>query len=311
MRLLPLPRVTRMGAVTPRLLTPLVVHWAGANNRTKLMRGYLARRFGLSPRFFRKSHSAKSRCAALVLMRPMSGGTCEAGELGTGVEHVFDGPEAELRSDSIFRSSQQGDEASAWATLEAFLAAPVGSPVPDRASDPVTMSVRFREDLVRHLGGQDETREMSVLEIGGYLGYTARFLGERFRSVLTVEEVPHFVSLAQLVLSQYENVKVLQLDTRRDDWTPIVSLASKVGGVDVVLIDGDHDYRTVLNDIELAIFARLGPESARGRPQFVAFDDYFPLASVAQAVTDVIDLGLLRPVATLGEHDGLLCRVTP
>merc|ERR1711892_996725 len=123
-----------------------------------------------------------------------------------------------------------------------------------------------------------------VVEIGGYLGYTTRFLAENFRVVVSIEAIPHFVAAARRVLTSHGNAAVLQLNTLQDDWTPVVSRAQAAGGANVVLVDGDHTYETVLNDLELAVFGGLGPTHRGRRPQYVALDDYFVRAEVAQAV---------------------------
>lgn len=163
------------------------------------------------------------------------------------------------------------------------------------------MTTQFREDLVRALGGPEATSSMVVVEIGTYLGYTTRFLAGHFRAVVGVEAFPDFAASARSILADHKNAIIAQLNTLKDDLAPVASFAREAGGANVVVVDGDHAYVTVLNDISLALFG--------GRPRWVALDDYFNRAEVAQAVADFVDLGLLRISGPLGKDEGMLCEV--
>eukprot|EP00928_Gymnodinium_smaydae_P032777 TRINITY_DN23655_c0_g1_i1.p1 TRINITY_DN23655_c0_g1~~TRINITY_DN23655_c0_g1_i1.p1 ORF type:complete len:729 (+),score=157.43 TRINITY_DN23655_c0_g1_i1:171-2357(+) len=74
-----------------QVLSPLFVHFAGIPNRTRLMREYLVRRFGVRPTWFRAERSAAERCQALAHLSPRKVASCAPGVglLGTDIENVW------------------------------------------------------------------------------------------------------------------------------------------------------------------------------------------------------------------------------
>ncbi|CAE8717914.1 unnamed protein product, partial [Polarella glacialis] len=183
--------------------------------------------------------------------------------------------------------------------------------IPDRSDDGWTVTAKFRDDVVRLIGGDAIAKSMVAVEIGTYLGYTTSFLAGAFKAVLGVELVPRFAEMTRQLLAGrgQSNAKVLQLNSFRDDFAAAADFTRAHGGADLVLVDGEHAYENVVNDLNLALFAGFGPEERKGQPRFVALDDYFVRAEVAQATLDFIQLGLLRLVGPLGFGEGMLCEV--
>merc|ERR1712098_790817 len=117
-----------------------------------------------------------------------------------------------------------------------------------------------------------------------------------------VEASVAFEALCRRLLGQSSGLRgsvfTLRLDTFLDELAPIIKTTQAIGGVDLVLIDGSRDYEHVVKDIQLALFAGLGP-SGDGRPRFLAFGGSGH-AGVRQAILDYENLGLLHILGTLG-----------
>jgi len=296
-------------------LSPLFVHWAGIANRTRLMREYLVRRFGVSQGWFHKKMTAKDRCIALVqLIRPRFQECTIPDTMGSNIEHVWQGWDFVRGSDDI---REPEVAAAAFATNERYLALAaetsqarcVSLELPNRTDDRWTVTARFRRDLVDGVGGPRKARGMVVLEIGTYFGYTTRFLAGAFRAVVGVERNLTYALRARQLVTGCPNATVFHLNTFTEDWAPVVAAARAMGGADVVLIDGDHSYEPILTDLSLALLAGAGSLRRGGRPRFVALDDIRTRAEVAQATADLQAMGLLRLRSRLGEAEGVLLEV--
>eukprot|EP00929_Paragymnodinium_shiwhaense_P064795 TRINITY_DN32505_c0_g1_i2.p1 TRINITY_DN32505_c0_g1~~TRINITY_DN32505_c0_g1_i2.p1 ORF type:complete len:639 (-),score=122.23 TRINITY_DN32505_c0_g1_i2:134-2050(-) len=310
----------------PKAFSPLVVHWAGIANRSKLMKEYMVRRFQVPPTVFRKGRERAERCRALLPLSPRSNANCAAGGTGTMIEHIFQSWEYESGGSlyrkiefdanaTLTRENQQGLLAEVQATW-----ADDGSPVKasnwsivDHSRDPWTVSNKFREDLVEGLGGKTATLHMTILEIGSYLGYTTLFLAMRFRRTLSVDKNATRLAAARELLSAamvQNQTTLLQLDTQKDSWDPVVEAAKAAGGVDVVMVHGEQDYQEhLINDVRHALFSGLGRVERRYGPLWLVLPDAFLRAEVAQTLLDYVDGGLLRVTAALGYKEGVLCEV--
>ncbi|CAE7232104.1 GIP [Symbiodinium natans] len=318
MRLLPwqlskqikqIKQVSRLGNVSKDSsvllpeLTPLIVHWAGFGNRTHLMREYLVRRFGVKPTFFKMDRF--QRCSALAAISPRVNRNCIHGSMGSSIEHIYENWD-ESKLDNMMR-----DVRKAEAT---FAAALVAGELPDHTSDHWTVTARFRDDLLSLLGGKTTTRDMTVLELGTYVGYTTSFLAGAFRFAFGVDSQASFVKHATELLmakGQENRSTVLHLNTLTDDLSELARISKALGGIDVVFIDADHSFASVVNDLGLALYGGLGPNSNGGRPRYIVLDDVFSRAEVRQAFVDFENLGLLRRVNYLGHEEGILCEVAP
>ena len=308
MRLLPWrlnKKVSCLGSNSSVLLpemTPLLVHWAGMENRTKLMRDYLVRRFGVKPSWF-TSREPSERCAALAAISPRVNSNCSQDSMGSSIEHVFEDWEG------------RDDETTDAQKMEAtFAAALITGELPDKTSDTHTVSARFRDDLLSRLGGQNVTRDMTVLELGSYFGYTTSFLANGFRFVVAVDSQLNCVKHATDLLvarSQQSKSRVLLVNTLEDDLSEVAGVAKANGGIDVVFIDADHSFNGVVNDLGLALHGQLGTSKCGFRPRYIVLDDFYARATVRQAFVEFEKLGLLRRISDLGHLEGVLCQVVP
>ncbi|CAE8653298.1 unnamed protein product, partial [Polarella glacialis] len=301
----------RQPLTTMPAVTPLFVHWAGMQNRTSMMRSYLTRRFAVPPGWFNRGRSRSQRCSALAALSPRSNPNCAAGAIGSHIEHVYQNWDDAVGPDHVRGKAKEAAAEKTFAEATSSTSTEGSWRIPDRSDDGWTVTAKFRDDVVRLIGGDAIAKSMVAVEIGTYLGYTTSFLAGAFKAVLGVELVPRFAEMTRQLLAGrgQSNAKVLQLNSFRDDFAAAADFTRAHGGADLVLVDGEHAYENVVNDLNLALFAGFGPEERKGRPRFVALDDYFVRAEVAQAALDFIQLGLLRLAGPLGSGEGMLCEV--
>eukprot|EP00929_Paragymnodinium_shiwhaense_P052058 TRINITY_DN26107_c0_g1_i1.p1 TRINITY_DN26107_c0_g1~~TRINITY_DN26107_c0_g1_i1.p1 ORF type:complete len:777 (+),score=55.54 TRINITY_DN26107_c0_g1_i1:148-2478(+) len=293
----------------PRQIKPMFVHWAGIPNRTRLMREYLVRAFDIKPRWFKAGVDADDRCNALARMSPRSNTGCGIGpgKLGTRLEHIFQ-PFRFYEATDLSKSTDR-DEA-AMKTLELVTSESVSDAAgvpwePDRNDDARVTSTQFRKDLLRLLGRGETTKTLTALELGGYRGYTARFLARHFHSVTVVEPQPEDADIARRVLAVYSNAQVQTTLGTAGGWDQLLATISDLGSMDLIVRSGRRDYESVRRDLEIAVAFAAGRPSRR----WLALDDFFVFAEVTQAAVDFEDLGLLRRAGSLGVEEGLLFEV--
>lgn len=323
MRLLPWrPDVRFEGSSKGRValppVTPFVVHWAGIAGRTALMRQYLIQRFGVPSQVFLPGQSLKNRCAAVLPLSPRVKPECTSslGGAGTHFETVYH--PWHYASSRTLRNSTHDAAALALFnfTLRSLQTEPAATGqavkhLPDRAQDQFTASSRFRADLLALVGGPEAARNMVVVELGTYLGYTTRFLAEHFRAVVSVEKNPSYFVRAQALTANLENVKLIMMDTLLEEWDPLQAAAESLGGAELVLLDTDHTYEPLLSDLSLALFGQLGPGDLNWKPRFLVLDGFYEYASAVQASHEFVVSGWLRQLTPVGESEAMAFAVSP
>eukprot|EP00927_Polykrikos_kofoidii_P056150 TRINITY_DN50316_c0_g1_i1.p1 TRINITY_DN50316_c0_g1~~TRINITY_DN50316_c0_g1_i1.p1 ORF type:complete len:828 (+),score=107.74 TRINITY_DN50316_c0_g1_i1:36-2519(+) len=293
-------RIARSASLVPRRLSPLIVHWAGIKNRTRLMRQYLIRRFGVSPAWFHPQRSADQRCLSLYRLSNTPDRTCEAGAgLGTKIEHVFQPPRFYAMQYALAVRATKSPTADLGRDKEA-----------DCEDHMFPVTSKFLEDLITLLGDGEIAKQLAVLEIGGGSGYVTSLLAQRFRDVTRIEADGDIEEAVRQFVSGIDNVRVKRLNScQAESWEVAATFTSEVGGVDLVLIHVSRCFDGAFNLLDLAVNGGLGPTERGGRPRFVALTNYFVAAEVTQAAVDFEDVGLLRFVGPLGHEEGMLCEL--
>jgi SAM-dependent methyltransferase len=162
--------------------------------------------------------------------------------------------------------------------------------VPTKGEDQWTVTAKFRDDLagfVRSRGGHED---LTVLEVGSYLGYTTRLLSGLFHRVIALDAIPALLSINRDFNADRRNVVYLQFHTGDGDWGTFA-----VNRIDAVLLDASHDYEAVVSDIANVL--------KLPHVQWIAFDDYTAEPGVQAAVQAFVSAGRLSPLQYLGEME--------
>ena len=116
----------------------------------------------------------------------------------------------------------------------------IGFPIerfPDKSRDPWSFSNKLRTDLQK-LFSELGTKNSTILELGGYIGYSTAILSKYFSVVLSVEGQELNVRLARNV-NEFSN-NIIFLHTVTNDSSLYKSL--KLTPIHVALIDAAHEY---------------------------------------------------------------------
>lgn len=168
-----------------------------------------------------------------------------------------------------------------------------GALLPDKQEDIITISNRFRRDLIDFF--EDIGRHMCIVEIGAYLGYSTRLLASLFRHVISVDVDPQLIEWNRNFNADLANVEYVELDVYSGDWSVLAARS-----VDAVMIDANHEYHCVVSDIDHAL-------KTFHRP-IIVFDDYGAWPGVKQAVDDYVARGILKVLRHMGHEPGWYIR---
>ena len=141
----------------------------------------------------------------------------------------------------------------------------------------VQMCVADAELLFKHAKDKE-----FIVEVGTLKGGSAIVLGATGNKVWTIDNSPVNKEVATKVLAEFPNVELIEADSIEAGraWKFLI---------DMLFIDGNHDYEAVRKDIDVWIDKVV----SKG---IIAFDDYESWPGVTQAVDESIARGELRKV---------------
>ena len=147
--------------------------------------------------------------------------------------------------------------------------------IPSKDSSLMTISSVFRNDFLQKF---PDSNNLVVLELGGYLGYTTRFLSFHFKQVYSVEINSSYNLFSKILNSDRNNVKHLKFDLYNGNWHPLTEFCPQP---DIVFIDASH----LKNDVQMDIKNSLSyyPKST------LVFDDYGAWEGVNEAVNEFVN----------------------
>lgn len=127
--------------------------------------------------------------------------------------------------------------------------------IPDKRQDKNTTSLKFKEDVIKYF----ESKKLDLcIEVGTNKGWTTRILSMLFKRVITIEYDTLLVRKAQENNKDRTNIEYLNGDAYNSDWGLEES-------ADVGMIDCDHAYKNVKQDIENCL---------KYNVKYLIFDDY-------------------------------------
>ena len=131
------------------------------------------------------------------------------------------------------------------------------------------------KDLVNHINGFGDTKDMHMIEIGSYTGDSTLFFSEHFRSVIAVDPflddydpsddacnyAPFDKVYEEFILRTKDNPKIHLIRKTSDDAVEAIKEAARsvavidlqehyIKAFDLVYIDGMHTYNQVKKDIQ-------------------------------------------------------------
>ena len=168
--------------------------------------------------------------------------------------------------------------------------------IPDKRIDKSTTSLKFKQDLIDFL--KEDYMDKTCLEIGAHRGYTTRVLSFLFKKVISCEYKPELIKLSQELNNDRNNIDNVRMDVYGDKWN--------FQNIDVIFIDCDHEYTSVMSDIKNSIEL-----TEIGKSMLLIFDDYGldnPWRGVKEAVNDYLTLPNFNIIKTIGEQKGSDCR---
>lgn len=147
--------------------------------------------------------------------------------------------------------------------------------IPDKhGSEKNTTSLKWKTDVIRFF---KDMHLKSCVELGTWHGRSTRMLSEIFEEVWTIEYLPHRVEEAKKFCKDSSNITFICGDVYDDS-----TYESFPKYFDVVVIDCDHTFKSLIKDIDRGLKFR--------RPDgiiYFVFDDYGH--SELKGVHDAID----------------------
>jgi len=168
--------------------------------------------------------------------------------------------------------------------------------IPDKhGSEKNTTSLKWKTDVIEFF--RDKGLKY-CLELGTWHGRSTRMLSEIFDDVWTVEYLPHRVEEAKLFCQDRQNITFVCGDAY-DDYT----YNNFPNYFDVVVIDCDHTYKSVIEDIGRGLGYKR-PDS----PIYFVFDDYghSELKDVNSAINFYVKMHPLKVEKYIGHSAGTL-----
>ena len=169
------------------------------------------------------------------------------------------------------------------------------SQVPNKRDDKDTTSYKFKKDLYDFFR-EDKWRERSILEVSCSKGYSSYLFSHLFKQVYAVDYQRNLLDFASKFSQDrgIKNIQFIQCDIYRAPYW------GKLPKADVVFLDADHRYKSVVYDIRNAWTQSLH------KGGYIIIDDYgLPGSGVHRAVEDLVKENThLSIVEYIGEPPG-------
>lgn len=140
-------------------------------------------------------------------------------------------------------------------------------------------------DMIKYLGN---TNEMTMIEIGAYIGESTTIFAENFKNVISID--PH-LNYSEIDVNAYVDFNIVQDEYLKNiskynnityiNKTSDDALNDILGKVDFVYIDGAHIYEQVKKDIEN--YRKLVKQGG-----ILGGHDYIDIKDVTQAINEAI-----------------------
>ena len=173
------------------------------------------------------------------------------------------------------------------------------SQVPNKSENKDTTSHKFKNDLYDFFW-EDKWRERSILEVSCSRGYSSYLLSHLFKQVYAVDYEIDLLDFASKFNQDRgrKNIQFIRCDIYRAPYW------NRLPSADVVFLDADHRYKSVVYDIRNAWTQSLYQGG------YIIIDDYgLPGSGVFRAVNDLVKENKnLRLVQYIGEPAGSDCR---
>lgn len=112
-------------------------------------------------------------------------------------------------------------------------------------------------DMIEYINTFQDTKELTILEIGAYCGESACIFAEHFKFVYSIDAWEFDIMDDSLRVQGVENIEA-EYDKNISKYKNIIKIKGKskdlstqvLGVYDVIYIDGGHDYDSVKTDIE-------------------------------------------------------------
>ena len=167
------------------------------------------------------------------------------------------------------------------------------SKVPNKRENKDTTSHEFKKDLYDFFW-EDKWRERSILEVSCSRGYSSYLLSHLFKQVYAVDYERDLLDFASKFNQDRNNIEFIQCDIYNAPYW------NKLPSADVVFLDADHRYKSVVYDIRNAWTQSLYQGG------YIIIDDYgLPGSGVKRAVNDLVKENThLTKVGYIGEPAG-------
>lgn len=163
----------------------------------------------------------------------------------------------------------------------------------DKHQNPATTSNKFKTDLWNFCKSIENSNTWNCVEYGTHKGQSLKILSKLFNHVYTINLPNHFDAAMQLN-SESTNITYVGMDLYTTDIYD--KITEKI--VNLFFIDAVHTYDAVLSDFTRSINLNCSDEC------YFVFDDYGLIPDVKRAVEDLIQIGKLKVIMSIGHEPG-------
>lgn len=157
--------------------------------------------------------------------------------------------------------------------------------LPDKTQDVMTVTHRFRRDLLEFCRMRDCESKVAV-EVGCYRGHTTALLSRLFRQVFALDHSGPNLAAARALNANRSNVIYLRVEiysgAQHFGWADLLA----ENDIHMAFVDASHLYEHVVSDIHSALRLPL--------VETLVFDDYGLIEPVREAVDSYREAGMLE-----------------